>query len=393
MTAMLELLGTIAAGDTKTNVYEGDGTSVGAIRNSRTRRLSPRDIAEHERRVADLAEMMAAVVEGRMHSHRLVMEAESTSDFPLLFGDIIDRMLLGAYASWPSVWSMIARRGRRRDFRIGRAFTVDGANSPLPVVPQGTEYPRDALSDGKYEYGLNKYGRALGFLWEAIVNDDLDALAQAPTLLAQAAVYTEDRFFTELVVDSTGPDATFYSSGHGNLAAAPGPLTLDSLQAGIAAMQAQKDPQGNPVFTGKVRLMVPPALQVTASNIVHATQIFTSPGATSGQQVATVNWANTSVAEPVVNPWLPVVDTTKGNTAWYLFADPGIGRPAVEMGFLAGHETPEVFMKAPDAIRVGGGVVGALDGSFATDGVDYKVRHCLGGTLMDYRASYANAGA
>lgn len=390
MSNFLELLGTIAAGDTTTNVYEGDGTSVAALRG---RRRSPRDAAEYERRVSEVAGLLSDVIGGRKHPYAVVMEAESTSDFPYLFGDVIDRSLLGAYAAWPSIWQQIARRGRRRDFRVGKAFTVDGANSPLPVVPQGTEYPRDALTDGLFQYGLSKYGRGLGFLWEAIVNDDLDALAQAPNILAQAARYTEDRYFTELVVDSTGPDATFFSSGHGNLAASPGPLTLDSLQAGIAAMQAQKDPQGNPVFTGQVRLMVPPALQVTAMNIVHATQIATSPGATSGQQVITSNWAATSVAEPVVNPWLPIVDTTKGNTAWYLFADPGIGRPAAEMGFLAGHETPEVFMKAPDSVRVGGGVVSGLDGDFATDGVAYKVRHCLGGTLMDYRAAYANAGA
>lgn len=390
MSDILELLGTIKAGDTTTNVYEGDGTSA---RNLRGRRRNPRDVIEYERRVASVASLLADVLEGRTHPYKMIEEAQSTSDFPLLFGDVIDRSLLGAYAEWPSVWQSIARRGRRRDFRIGKAFTIDGANSPLGAVGQGAPYPNDKLVDGNFSYGVSKYGRALNFLWEAIINDDLEALAQAPRLLAQAARYTEDRFFTELIVDSTGPDATFFSSGHGNLASVPGVLTLDSLQVGIAAMQAQKDPQGNPVFTGKVRLMVPPALQVTANNIVHATQIVGSPGATTGQQFVTGNWAADSIAEPVVNPWLPIVDTTHGNTAWYLFADPAIGRPAVEMGFLAGHEQPEVFMKAPDSVRVGGGVVGALDGDFETDGVAYKVRHVLGGTLMDYRAGYANAGA
>lgn len=389
MSNFLELLGTIKAGDS-TNVYEGDGTSVAGIRR---RQRNPRAVAEYERRVSEVATLLLDVIEGRTHPYKMVEEAESTSDFPLLFGDVIDRSLLGAYQSWPSVWASIARRGRRRDFRVGKAFTIDGANSPLSVVSQGTEYPQDALSDGDFSYGVSKYGRALGFLWEAIVNDDLDALASAPTLLAQAARNTEDRFFTELVVDSTGPDATFFASGHANLAGTPGPLTLDTLQSAITGMQSQKDPQGNPIFTGKVRLMVPPALQVTANNVVRSTAVYGSPGATSGQQFVAPNWANDAVADVVVNPWLPIVDTTKGNTAWYLFADPGIGRPAVEMGFLAGHEQPEVFMKAPDSVRVGGGVVGSLDGDFATDGVAYKVRHVLGGTLMDYRAAYANAGA
>lgn len=389
-TTFLELLGSVQAGDTKTNVYEGDGTSARGLRG---RRRTPRDAAEYERRVSEVATLLLNVIEGRTHPYKMVEEAQSTSDFPLLFGDVIDRSLLGAYAAWPSVWASIARRGRRRDFRIGKAFTLDGANGVLPKVEQGAPYKQDALTDGNYSYGVSKYGRSLAFLWEAIVNDDLDALAQAPNILAQAARFTEDRFFTELVADSTGPDATFFSAGNGNLAAAGSALTLDSLQVGIAQMQAQKDPQGNPIFTGKVRLMVPPALQVTANNIVHATQIMGSPGATTGQQIVTANWAADAIAEPVVNPWLPIVDTTHGNTAWYLFADPGIGRPAVEMGFLAGHEQPEVFMKSPDSVRVGGGVVGGLDGDFDTDGVAYKVRHVLGGTLMDPKAAYANQGA
>lgn len=390
MSNFLELLGTIKAGDTTTNVYEGDGTRAASLRHARR---SPADAARYEERLANVADLLEAVIEGRTHPYRMVEEAQSTSDFPLLFGDVIDRILLGAYAEWPSVWASIARRGRRRDFRVGKAFTVDGANSPLSPVPQGTPYPQDSLTDGEFAYGVSKYGRALNFLWEAIVNDDLDALASAPNLLAQAARYTEDRFFTELLVDETGPDATFFSAGHNNKGTGVA-LSLDGLQTGITAMRRQRDPQGNPIFTGKVRLMVPPALEVTAKNIVRATQIVGSPGATTGQQFITGNWTGDSVAEVVVNPWLDIVDTSANNqTTWYLFADPGIGRPAVEMGFLAGHEQPEVFMKAPDSVRVGGGVVGAQDGDFATDGVAYKVRHVLGGTKMDYRAAYVNTGA
>lgn len=390
MSNFLELLGTIKAGDTNTNVYEGDGTRAASLRRSRR---SPSDAARYEERVMHVADLLEAVIEGRTHPYAMIVEAQSTSDFPLLFGDVIDRALLGAYAELPSVWGSIARRGRRRDFRVGKAFTIDGANSPLSQVNQGAPYPQDKLTDGDFSYGVSKYGRALNFLWEAIVNDDLDALASAPNLLAQAARYTEDRFFTELIADGTGPDATFFSTGNGNKGTGVA-LSLDGLQTGYAAMRKQRDPQGNPIFTGKVRLMVPSALEVTAKNIVSATQIVGSPGATTGQQFVTGNWAGDTIAEVVVNPWLDIVDTSANvDKTWYLFADPGIGRPAAEMGFLAGHEQPEVFMKAPDSIRVGGGVVGAEDGDFATDGVAYKVRHVLGGTLMDYRAAYVNTGA
>jgi hypothetical protein len=87
------------------------------------------------------------------------------------------------------------------------------------------------------------------------------------------------------------------------------------------------------------------------------------------------------------------VDTSANkNTTWYLFADPGVGRPAMEMGFLRGHETPELFMKSSNSVRIGGGLTGAEEGSFENDGIDYKVRHVFGGGLLDPKASLAYIG-
>ena len=82
----------------------------------------------------------------------------------------------------------------------------------------------------------------------------------------------------------------------------------------------------------------------------------------------------------MVNPYL----TAESVAGWYLLADPNFSRGALEMGFLRGHEEPEVFMKNPDAIKVGGGI-DPLNGSYANDSVEYKVRHVLGGTTLDPR--------
>jgi hypothetical protein len=385
MNDFLSLLETVKAEDASVdrmfNVRE-DGRGVRTMR-----KKDPR----YQRMLLEANRLYDSVLDGTTPMYRL-MEAMSTSDFPLLFADIIDREMLGRYNEWPTVWAQIAKRGRVRDFRTVKRFKLDGAEGVLSQVPQGTEYPEAALTDAAYTYSLGKYGRRIPFLWEALVNDDLDALRDVPDRLAKAARMTEERFATEVYVDSTGPDATFFASGNGNLGTAA-PLSLASLQAGFSQIWQQKDADGNPVYTGQMRLVVPPQLAVTAQNIVNATEIRNAPGATTGDQYTAQNWVNGEVMKVITNPWLPIVDTTKGATAWYLFADPGIGRPAMEIGFLTGHEAPELFMKAPNAIRIGGGVVGAEDGSFETDGVDYKVRHVFGGTLMDPKGAFANAGA
>jgi hypothetical protein len=347
----------------------------------------------YKRALTEAAQLVADVTSGRRPMHYLE-EAMSTSDFPLLFGDIIDRTMLGKYQEWPSIWASLARRATVKDFRTVSRFKMDGAEGVLPIVPQGAEYREASVSEGRYQYSVAKYGRRIPMLWEVFVNDDLDALRDMPDRLAKAARMTEERFATEVYVDSTGPDATFFAAGNNNLATGAGSaLSLSTLQTAMGAFWSQKDADGNPIFTGQLRLVVPPQLAVLARNILNATEIRNSPGATTGDQISTTNWVNNEVVSVVVNPWLPIVDTTKGTTAWYLFADPGIGRPAMEMGFLRGHETPELFMKSPNAIRIGGGNVGAEDGSFETDGIDYKVRHVIGGTLIEPKAAYAAQGA
>ena len=114
---------------------------------------------------------------------------------------------------------------------------------------------------------------------------------------------------------------------------------------------------------------------------------------TAGDQLTVRNWMAGEIAQLVVNPWIPIIDVSANkDTTWYLFADPGVGRPAAEMGFLRGNESPALFLKSPNAVRLGGGAVAAEDGSFETDGIDYKVRHVFGGTLMEPKAALAYIG-
>ena len=51
-------------------------------------------------------------------------------------------------------------------------------------------------------------------------------------------------------------------------------------------------------------------------------------------------------------------------------------------------------MKSPDAIRIGGGgLVDPMQGSFDDDSIDYKIRHCYGGIIIDPLASVASNGS
>ena len=366
-------------------------------------------------KLAEAAEFLQKVVKGVTPVHYLT-EALATDDFPLLMGDILDRQLLGHYNETRPTWRNYAKKGTVRDFRQVRRISVDGLEGRLypdwhvAELEQGKE--NNNLTETGYLYGVEVYERKVGLNWRMLINDDLDAFRDLPGRLARGARRTEEHFATTLFVSSSGPNATFYASGNSNIINATnagGDFTVDNprlsimgLQQGFVVLANQVDADGEPILIESVELVVPPALEITAMNILNATELriktssAASPednvgGGTDGQELITSNWIKSRLRLSV-NPYLPIVDTTSGHAAWYLFANPDNGRPAMEVGFLRGYEEPGLYQKMPDMMRVGGGPVPAL-GSFDTGEIQYKVMHVIGGTLLDPKMSVSSTGA
>lgn len=381
---LLDLIETYNTNDaTERNLYAREGRRVRGGRND----------PKHKAALVEAARLYEGTLKGRVPMSRF-QEAMTTSDFSYLFADIIDRQLLAAYQHRPVMWQQLAKRGRVRDFRTVNRFTLDGGQAILAPVGQAEEYPAASVTDGKYAYKVGKFGKRLPFTWEDFINDDLDALAALPDRLALSASLSEERFVTDLFAGTTGPDSTFFASGNKNIVTANPALSVAGLTTAFTTLAAQVDLDGNPIYIDGVMLVVPPALEVTANNIIHATEIWSADGGgdgTGSNQLHVTNWLTNRV-KLVVDPWLPIISTTNGSTSWYLFADPNVGRPAMEVGFLIGHETPELFIKAPNAIRVGGGLADPMDGDFDNDATDFKVRHVFGGTLMDPKSAVASNG-
>jgi hypothetical protein len=365
----------------------GDGVSAGA----RRRENNP-VYRDSLMRALDLYE---GVIGGNPYAALKFREAMTTSDFPLLFGDILDRQLYAKYQQIPVNWDRIAKRGTVRDFRNVSRYTIDGAESSLPEVDELTEYPAAALTEARYQYKVTKRGRRIPMSWETWLNGDLNQFQDLPTRLANAARRTEERFVTDLYAGASGPDSTFFTAGHANIVTANPALSVAALQTAFTVLSAQLDTDSEPIYIETVTLVVPPALEVVARNIINATEIIAAAGGgdgTGADQLRTVNWMRNKL-EIVVNPYLPLISSTaNGSTSWYLFANPNQGRPAAEIGFLIGHETPEVWMKSADAVRVGGGMVSAEEGSFDLDAMQWRVRHVIGGSLIDYRMAVASNG-
>jgi hypothetical protein len=320
-----------------------------------------------------------------------VQEVMTTSDFGFL-ADLVDRGTMAGYMddAIPTTYETIGYRrdtqdlaraganGRGRDYQINAAKLV-------PMVFEKGEYLPTTVADTYYEFRTFKYGWQWDLSWEAWMADgrDLGMLQGIPQTWGLSARYTREYMFTV----AFAADPVFFTEAQGNLENdAGGALSITSLMAGVAAIQSQTDPAGNiDPYAGPLYLVVPPALAVTAQQIVGTT------GYVGGTTTVLNSNPAFGAARVVVNHFLPVVDTVQGNTGWYLFAEPRL-RPAVRYGYLRGFETPEVFVKEADARRLGGGS-DPFDGSFLDDDIAFKLRFTFGADLVDYRGAYFSTGA
>ena len=421
--------------DNGANAYRDSEPGYGSVANISRKMFERRGRRYYEHRMSEAASLIYRGFRGSKRDLLNLQEAMSISDFPNLFGDVIDRAVLSNYLETPYTWNLVAHQAEVSDFRPVRRFRVDGGTGLLAAIQtsadpnpgqllpieQGGQYPEDYLTDAQYTYRLSKYGKRMPFFWETFVNDDLNALKDTPARFGRGARRTEEYFVTQLYanqVTTPGPNGfAFYSNGNknivnaanaGGLFSANNPiLSLPALQQAIVVLMNQVDTTGQPISVEAMTLVVPPALKTIAMNILNTDYVFMADqggtqqingsnlSATVAQQLHAMNWAK-NIVRLAVNYYLPIVDTTHGTTGWYLFSNPESGRPALEFGKLRGHNTPELFMKLPNSVAIGEGTMGPgpgvipgtsnmspLEGDFDTDSIHYKLRDVFGGVQID----------
>lgn len=353
--------------------------------------------ADYDQRLTEVVNLLTNSRGLRPHEREyLIREALTTSDFPFLFGDVLDRQVLGAYKAVDPVWRAFTKMSTVNDFRTAYRFKINGGDQVLAVVPEKGEYQASARTELRYPLAVQKYGRQFDISWESLVNDDLGALKDTPERFAKAAVRTEHRVVTGLYAGDVGTHTegaggNLYEIGVNGTADA---LTIASLEAAMENQAALQDTGDEPIMNRPKFLVVPPALEFTARQILtsankmwmdHVTRAAAS--AATLFPMPTANVISQAGLVLVIDPYLPVLDTTSDEEGWYLFSDPS-DIAALEAAHLTGHERPEIAMKSSDKVNVGGGPIGPMDGDFATDNVLYRVRLVFGATKLDWRATF-----
>ena len=321
-------------------------------------------------------------------------ESMTTSDFPLLTGDVLDRMMLARFNEAPAVWRSYIGVGRPlRDFRTARMLQTDGGDGRWSEITEEDGLTYTTITESGHTISPALYGKGIRLSWRLLMNDDLGAFAEIPAVLGRGGRRTISRFATDLLFDANGPDATFISNGNGNLLASNPDLAIDSLATAIQTLAGFTDSEGEPIVVTGVRLVYGPGLRITAQNLMNqlSVEMTNAPGI-SGSTVIVNNWIVQGLTL-VEDPYIPIIcSTANGATSWLLAADPNGGRPAAQVRFLAGFDQPALYMRAPDTMRVGGGL-DEMVGQFDSMSHEYKGLVAFGGVTIEPKSVVGSNGS
>lgn len=366
--------------------------------------------SDYDRRILEVANDLKAASSGSYTAQAKLKEAISTTDFPAIFTDIKNAQLQQRYALEENhFWSKIAKKITVPNFlpqsfidlgwddsafdnilaTNGGRRTVPGS---LPNVPEGTEYPTAfKLYSSQEQLEIRKSGARIPFTFEAIINDQWSIVDDLPNWLLRTALDSEDIEVTSLLVDEDGNgiNTEYFNAENGNLLAfgsnTPGTaaLTRDTLKAALKQANSYKSgPNKNrPVRFSKFALVVPAALEDVANDIISAPRQFI---VTDGSLQYTETFEFGANFEVVVDEWLDGMNTTSGETAWYVvpFAGEGV-RTSLALGFLNNHEAPELRVHNETGLYLGGGAVPVREGSFLNDTWELRIRHIYGGLALN----------
>lgn len=313
-----------------------------------------------------IIEMAAASIgfRGQMRSwgerEQVLMQAmHSTSDFPAIFENALNKQLLEKYQLSAPTYRQVSRKRNFRDFRPMPLVRTGDFPTLKPITEAG-EIKWGTFGEGREQALISSYGVGVTISRQMMINDELGAIDEVLSNYGMTVALLEERTFYAFALTAVMADgnALFHAS-HGNLASggAASAITAPAVSAGRAAMRKQKSIGGN-------------SLNITP-NI-----ILVGPDKETEAEMFVAQITPTSVGE--VNPFsgrlTPVVTPEITGSAWYLLS---AANPCWIHGYLEGAEAPRLRTDEP----------------FGRQGFSMTLEHDFGMGAADFRGGYKNNGA
>ncbi|SFY23455.1 ATP-dependent protease ClpP, protease subunit [Paracoccus pantotrophus] len=310
-----------------------------------------------------LVEMAAAAIghRGKIRSAgdkvTVFMDAShSTSDFPAIFQNALNKVLLERYSEFQPTYRAISRKKNFRDFRPMPLVRAGDFPMLLPVGETG-EIKWGTFGESGETAVIVPYARGLTISRQMMINDDLGAINDLLSSYGETVAHFEERTFYSGALTAVLSDGNpLFHASRNNLAPAGGGIEADTVSAGRAAMRVQESIDG-------LKLNLSPSILLVGPENETAAEMF----------VAQITPTATEAVNPFSGKLKPVVTTEIEDGAWYLLSERA---PCWVYGFLEGQEAPRVRTEEP----------------FGTQGFSMTVEHDFGFGAADFRGGWKNPG-
>jgi Mu-like prophage major head subunit gpT len=283
----------------------------------------------------------------------------TTSDFPGILSDTMNRRLGELFRVADTGLTAIAATGTARDFRPVKESRLTSFPSLEPVNEAG-EIKWGTLSEEGETLAISSYARAIAVSFQLLVNDDLGAIERSIRDVAFATASRKRKVLLAALTAVLSDGKALFHLDHSNLASSGAPPDETTLDAARTAMLRQTAPDSDePLGLVPAIILVPPELQVVVEKLI-----------------ATITPATTSDVNPFAGRLQIAVEPGLSDAKqWFLFAAPGT-YPVIRFLTLAGYEAPR-FETSQEFDRLGS---------------SYRVHWHVGAGPVDYRGAFKNAG-
>lgn len=297
---------------------------------------------------------------------------QSTSDFPLILENIMNKTMQAGYTETPRTFEALGLRTTVNDFRAKNAYSFGDAPNLLPLGENG-EYKSGTIGEAKEAYNIETFARKIGFSRKMLINDDMSALSTVPRMFGMSGSRLEsdvvwglllnyDFRLQKAVSHKMSDGKHLFDAAHGNLLTGAGSAMSKTSVSDMRKLgRKMKTLDGNFMNIMWDSIVIPEDLETTAEDLFINTLVAT--------QNANIN-SFQGKYKFLIEPRLSAVS----NVSWYAFTSM---LKSFEYAYLAGEE----------------GMMTEVNTSTDVDGLEILVRKDFGAGLVEYRGAAKSTGA
>lgn len=300
-------------------------------------------------------------------NNELVTRAMSSDDFPILLGNVANRIMATSFEEAEGTYHLWAQIVEVKDFREITEVLPDGIGGRFQKTKEHGENKNTEFGEGSEKWRIESFSEEITITRKMLINDDFGVFQTIIAEWGKKAKRTVNGHVYDLL-QKRGEYANFAmgdglplfeAAKHKNYTASGTALSSAALTAARVGMRRQTDKKGVALNINPKFLFVSPENETTALQLLNSE--------------ADVGGSNSGVTNPHKGSLTPIVDAEIDALPWFLAASTN----TVKVGFLMGTNKGPIIAEKQRTLS----------------SVTLEVVFDFGVTAVNHRGLYKNNGA